>query len=99
LSTCSSHLMVVAIFFGSGIITYLRPKSSHSARTDKFLSLFYTIVTPMFNPLIYCLRNKDVGIEKISSEMDCIMTKTMTIKFGFYLSCFYELNLLFIQYF
>uniref|UniRef100_A0A8C0WBL7 Olfactory receptor n=1 Tax=Castor canadensis TaxID=51338 RepID=A0A8C0WBL7_CASCN len=61
-STCSSHLMVVAIFFGSGIITYLRPKSSHSARTDKFLSLLYTIVTPMFNPLIYCLRNKDVMV-------------------------------------
>ncbi|XP_020008531.2 olfactory receptor 10AG1-like [Castor canadensis] len=61
-STCSSHLMVVAIFFGSGIITYVRPKSSHSAKTDKLLSLFYTIVTPMFNPLIYCLRNKDVMV-------------------------------------
>lgn len=61
-STCSSHLIVVALFFGSGIITYMRPKSSHSARTDKFLSLFYTVVTPMFNPLIYCLRNKDVTI-------------------------------------
>ncbi|XP_012884528.1 PREDICTED: olfactory receptor 10AG1-like, partial [Dipodomys ordii] len=59
-STCSSHLMVVALFFGSGIVTYLRPKSSHSPRMDKFLSLFYTIVTPMFNPMIYCLRNKDV---------------------------------------
>ncbi|KAL1785952.1 olfactory receptor 10AG1-like, partial [Sigmodon hispidus] len=61
-STCSSHLIVVALFFGSGIITYLRPKSSHSATTDKFLSLFYTVVTPMFNPMIYCLRNKDVMI-------------------------------------
>uniref|UniRef100_A0A673U4D0 Olfactory receptor n=1 Tax=Suricata suricatta TaxID=37032 RepID=A0A673U4D0_SURSU len=59
-STCSSHLVVVALFFGSGIITYLRPKSSHSTGMDKFLSLFYTIVTPMFNPIIYCLRNKDV---------------------------------------
>ncbi|XP_008848814.1 olfactory receptor 10AG1-like [Nannospalax galili] len=59
-STCSSHLMVVALFFGSGIITYLRPKSTHSAGTDKFLSLFYTVVTPTFNPMIYCLRNKDV---------------------------------------
>nr|XP_002708967.1 olfactory receptor 10AG1-like [Oryctolagus cuniculus] len=59
-STCSSHLMVVALFFGSGIITYLRPKSSHSTGTDKFLSLFYTVVTPIFNPMIYCLRNKDV---------------------------------------
>ncbi|XP_021012091.1 olfactory receptor 10AG1-like isoform X1 [Mus caroli] len=61
-STCSSHLIVVALFFGSGIITYLRPKSSHSAGVDKFLSLFYTVVTPMFNPMIYCLRNKDVMI-------------------------------------
>ncbi|XP_069889033.1 olfactory receptor 10AG1-like [Dipodomys merriami] len=61
-STCSSHLMVVALFFGSGIVTYLRPKSSHSPRMDKFLSLFYTIVTPMFNPMIYCLRNKDVMV-------------------------------------
>ncbi|MBZ3883375.1 Olfactory receptor 10AG1 [Sciurus carolinensis] len=58
-STCSSHLMVVALFFGSGIITYLKPKSSYSAGADKFLSLFYTIVTPMFNPMIFCLRNKD----------------------------------------
>ncbi|XP_004683564.1 PREDICTED: olfactory receptor 10AG1-like [Condylura cristata] len=59
-STCSSHLIVVFLFFGSATITYLRPKSSHSAGTDKLLSLFYTIVTPMFNPLIYSLRNKDV---------------------------------------
>ncbi|KAM9578027.1 olfactory receptor 10AG1-like [Trichechus inunguis] len=61
-STCSSHLMVLALFFGSGIITYMRPKSSHSVGMDRFLSLFYTIVTPMFNPMIYCLRNKDVMV-------------------------------------
>ncbi|XP_002708962.2 olfactory receptor 10AG1-like [Oryctolagus cuniculus] len=59
-STCSSHLLVVVLFFGSATITYLRPKSNHSAGTDKLLSLFYTIVTPMFNPMIYSLRNKDV---------------------------------------
>ncbi|XP_076991521.1 olfactory receptor 10AG1-like isoform X2 [Tamandua tetradactyla] len=59
-STCSSHLLVVVLFFGSATITYLRPKSNHSARTDKLLSLFYTILTPMFNPMIYSLRNKDV---------------------------------------
>nr|XP_004667701.2 olfactory receptor 10AG1-like [Jaculus jaculus] len=59
-STCSSHLLVVVLFFGSATVTYLRPKSTHSARTDKLLSLFYTIVTPMFNPMIYSLRNKDV---------------------------------------
>nr|XP_004412052.2 PREDICTED: olfactory receptor 10AG1-like [Odobenus rosmarus divergens] len=61
-STCSSHLIIVALFFGSGIMTYLRPKSSHSTGMDKFLSLLYTIVTPMFNPIIYCLRNKDVMV-------------------------------------
>uniref|UniRef100_A0A4W2GM02 Olfactory receptor n=1 Tax=Bos indicus x Bos taurus TaxID=30522 RepID=A0A4W2GM02_BOBOX len=59
-STCSSHVMVVTLFFGSAIVTYLRPKSKNSSRTDKFLSLFYTVITPMFNPLIYTLRNKDV---------------------------------------
>ncbi|XP_058383470.1 olfactory receptor 10AG1-like [Diceros bicornis minor] len=59
-STCSSHLLVVVLFFGSVTITYLRPKSDHSSRTDKLLSLFYTIVTPIFNPMIYSLRNKDV---------------------------------------
>ncbi|EFB22446.1 hypothetical protein PANDA_016619, partial [Ailuropoda melanoleuca] len=61
-STCSSHLMVVALFFGSGIMMYMRPKSSHLTGMDKFLSLFYTVVTPMFNPIIYCLRNKDVMV-------------------------------------
>ncbi|XP_044537836.1 olfactory receptor 10AG1-like [Gracilinanus agilis] len=59
-STCSSHLIVVALFFGSAIIMNLRPKSTHSEGIDKILALFYTIVTPMFNPLIYSLRNKDV---------------------------------------
>ncbi|KAM6158026.1 olfactory receptor 10AG1-like [Rhynchocyon petersi] len=59
-STCSSHLMAVVLFFGTAIISYLRPKSSHAEGTDKMLSLFYTILTPMFNPMIYTLRNKDV---------------------------------------
>ncbi|XP_074083936.1 olfactory receptor 10AG1-like [Macrotis lagotis] len=59
-STCSSHLIVVVLFFGSATITYLRPKSAYAPGIDKVLSLFYTIVTPMFNPLIYGLRNKDV---------------------------------------
>ncbi|XP_048216472.1 olfactory receptor 10AG1-like [Perognathus longimembris pacificus] len=59
-STCSSHLLVVLLFFGSASIMYFRPKSKHSAGIDKLFSLFYTIVTPMFNPLIYSLRNKKV---------------------------------------
>lgn len=59
-STCSSHLMVVTLFFGSATIAYLRPKTQDSAGTDKVLSLLYTIATPLFNPMIYSLRNKDV---------------------------------------
>ncbi|XP_051820927.1 olfactory receptor 10AG1-like [Antechinus flavipes] len=59
-STCSSHLMVVGLFYGSGCIVYVRPKSSHSAKSDKFFSLFYTIVTSALNPMIYSMRNKDV---------------------------------------
>ncbi|XP_041524112.1 olfactory receptor 10AG1-like [Microtus oregoni] len=59
-STCSSHLLVIFLFFGSAADTYSRTKSTHSPETDKLFSLFYTIVTPMFNPLIYSLRNKDV---------------------------------------
>ncbi|KAK7795274.1 hypothetical protein U0070_025707, partial [Myodes glareolus] len=59
-STCSSRLMVVVLFFGSATINYFRPKSIHSPVTDQILSLSYTVVTPMLNPLIYSLRNKDV---------------------------------------
>ncbi|XP_027716662.1 olfactory receptor 10AG1-like [Vombatus ursinus] len=69
-STCSSHLMVVGLFFGSGIIIYLQPKSTHSSVTDKILSLFYTTLTPLCNPMIYCLRNKDfiMTIRKLLSK-------------------------------
>ncbi|XP_074132291.1 olfactory receptor 10AG1-like [Sminthopsis crassicaudata] len=59
-STCSSHLIVVSLFFGSGIISYLLPNSIKPAGVDKILSLMYSIVTPILNPLIYSLRNKDV---------------------------------------
>ena len=58
--TCGSHLMVVSLFYGSGIYTYLQPVHRYSESKGKFVALFYTIVTPMFNPLIYTLRNKDV---------------------------------------
>ncbi|NP_001000657.1 olfactory receptor Olr594 [Rattus norvegicus] len=59
-STCSSHLLVVVLFYGSATVTYLRPKSRHSPGTDKVFSLFYAIVISMLNPLIYSLRNKEV---------------------------------------
>uniref|UniRef100_A0A8C3T5Q2 Olfactory receptor n=1 Tax=Chelydra serpentina TaxID=8475 RepID=A0A8C3T5Q2_CHESE len=59
-NTCASHLAVVSLFYGTGISMYLQPPSSHSQDQDKMLSLFYTLVTPMLNPLIYTLRNKEV---------------------------------------
>ncbi|CAO2596668.1 Olfactory receptor 1086 [Lemmus lemmus] len=59
-STCGSHLTVVTVFYGTLIFMYVQPKSSHSFDTDKVASIFYTIIIPMLNPLIYSLRNKDV---------------------------------------
>ncbi|NXN31036.1 O10P1 protein, partial [Nycticryphes semicollaris] len=59
-STCSSHLAVVTLFYGSATVVYLKPRSRDSIDTDKYLALFYTIVTPVFNPVIYSLRNKEV---------------------------------------
>ncbi|XP_060997447.1 olfactory receptor 8K3-like [Dama dama] len=59
-STCGSHLTVVTVFYGTLTFMYVKPKSSHSFDTDKVASIFYTLVIPMLNPLIYSLRNKDV---------------------------------------
>ncbi|KAM6159416.1 olfactory receptor 8K3 [Rhynchocyon petersi] len=59
-STCGSHLTVVIVFYGTLIFMYVQPKSSHSIDSDKVASIFYTLVIPMLNPLIYSLRNKDV---------------------------------------
>ncbi|XP_037363772.1 olfactory receptor 8D4-like [Talpa occidentalis] len=59
-STCGSHLTAVVIFYGSLISTYLKPASSSSAIQEKVTSVFYTMVIPMLNPLIYSLRNKEV---------------------------------------
>jgi olfactory receptor len=59
-STCGSHLTVVIIFYGTLIFVYVQPKSSHSIDTDKLSSIFYTLIIPMLNPMIYSLRNKDV---------------------------------------
>ncbi|XP_004874806.1 olfactory receptor 2G3-like [Heterocephalus glaber] len=58
LSTCSSHLLVVTMYFGPGMYLYLQPSSKSSEA--KFMSFFYCVITPLLNPLIYTLRNKDV---------------------------------------
>ncbi|XP_057585370.1 olfactory receptor 8H1-like [Hippopotamus amphibius kiboko] len=59
-STCVSHLLGVTIFYGTMIFTYLKPSKSYSMGKDQVASVFYTIVIPMLNPLIYSLRNKVV---------------------------------------
>ncbi|XP_072471575.1 olfactory receptor 2L13-like [Notamacropus eugenii] len=59
-TTCSTHLTVVSFYYAPFVYTYLRPPSLHSPQEDKNLAVFYTILTPMLNPIIYSLRNKEV---------------------------------------
>ncbi|XP_062043090.1 olfactory receptor 2H2-like [Lepus europaeus] len=58
--TCTSHLLVVSLFYGTVTGVYLQPKNHYAHERGKFLTLFYTVVTPSLNPLIYTLRNKEV---------------------------------------
>ncbi|XP_019490109.1 PREDICTED: olfactory receptor 2D3-like [Hipposideros armiger] len=59
-STCGSHLTVVVLYYGSGIFAYMRPNSKTMNEKDKVISVFYSVMTSMLNPIIYSLRNKDV---------------------------------------
>ncbi|XP_015361869.1 olfactory receptor 2T27-like [Marmota marmota marmota] len=70
LATCSSHLIVVSLFFGPNIFIYMTFTSSHSPQQDQALSVFSNILTPMLNPIIYSLRNKEVvaALRKLSGR-------------------------------
>ncbi|KFO21764.1 olfactory receptor 1052 [Fukomys damarensis] len=59
-STCTSHLTAVTIFYGTLSFNYIQPSSRYSVQQEKVVSVFYTLVIPMLNPLIYSLRNKEV---------------------------------------
>ncbi|XP_004441786.1 PREDICTED: olfactory receptor 5V1-like [Ceratotherium simum simum] len=59
-STCASHLIIVLLYYGSAIFTYVRPLSAYSLEKDRLISVLYSVVTPMLNPMIYTLRNKDI---------------------------------------
>ncbi|KAM7236199.1 hypothetical protein CapIbe_013385 [Capra ibex] len=81
ISTCGSHMVAVTIFYGTLIFMYLQPKSNHSLDTDKMASVFYTVVIPMLNPLIYSLRNKEVkdASKKVLGK-GCEILKTLKLR-------------------
>ena len=70
LATCSSHMTVVTLFYGAAVYTYMLPASLHTPEKDMVVSVFYTIVTPLLNPLIYSFRNKNVteAMKKLLGE-------------------------------
>ncbi|XP_051011665.1 olfactory receptor 150-like [Acomys russatus] len=76
-STCSSHILAVAIFYGSTAFMYLQPSSVSSIDQGKVSSVFYTTVVPVLNPLIYSLRNKDVkaAFKKLLQKISFFKTK------------------------
>ncbi|XP_004593779.2 olfactory receptor 1L6-like [Ochotona princeps] len=71
-STCGSHLTVVALFYGTIISVYIRPSSTYSVTKDRVVTVIYTVVTPMLNPFIYSLRNKDMkqALRKLTRRTD-----------------------------
>ncbi|XP_053881211.1 olfactory receptor 1038-like [Malaclemys terrapin pileata] len=74
-STCTFHLIAVVLFYGIQLFMYLRPTSSYSMDTDKVASVFYTLVIPMLNPLIYSLRNTEVK-DALRKAMNKLLTNS-----------------------
>ncbi|XP_041432224.1 olfactory receptor 1019 [Xenopus laevis] len=84
-STCSSHIMVVTIFYGSAMAAYVKPKSSSVPDNDKIIALFYVFLTPLLNPFIYTIRNKDVkeSLKKMLSLERFLLRSIYTKSFLF----------------
>ncbi|XP_073510951.1 olfactory receptor 5P52-like [Phyllobates terribilis] len=61
-STCSSHLTVVTLYFGTLVTIYMVPPNGHTLTVNKLISFLYIVVTPLFNPVIYCLRNREIRV-------------------------------------
>ena len=78
-STCSSHLTVVTLFYGSICCVYVQPLSSYAVK-DRIVTVNYTVLTPMLNPFIYSLRNKDMkqGLERLLSRIKFQMNRLST---------------------
>ncbi|XP_004782295.1 olfactory receptor 8J3-like [Mustela nigripes] len=77
-STCASHMMAVTVFYGTLLFMYLQPQANYSLDTDKIASVFYTLVIPMLNPMIYSLRNKDVkaALQRFLANSCCSLKPT-----------------------
>ncbi|XP_029431453.1 olfactory receptor 1019-like [Rhinatrema bivittatum] len=78
-NTCASHFLCVTLFYGTVIFMYMRPSSQYTLDQDRVASVFYTVIIPMLNPLIYSLRNKDVkqAIRKILNKKVNIFTSIL----------------------
>ncbi|XP_039099315.1 olfactory receptor 7C2 [Hyaena hyaena] len=76
-STCGSHLSVVSLFYGTGLGVYLSSAATSSSRTSRVASVMYTIVTPMLNPFIYSLRNRD-----IKRALGQLLSRLVPLSFG-----------------
>ncbi|XP_062969332.1 olfactory receptor 2Z1-like [Cynocephalus volans] len=64
-TTCSSHITVVGLFYGAAVFMYMVPGTYHSPQQDNVVSLFYSLITPTLNPLIYSLRNREVRVSLV----------------------------------
>ncbi|KAM6217217.1 olfactory receptor 6N2-like [Rhynchocyon petersi] len=74
-STCSSHITVVTLFFGSAFIVYVRPPGTQAKGTDKQIALVYSLFTPLLNPIIYTLRNKEVkeAVRRVTQRIRTVL--------------------------
>ncbi|KAM9312313.1 olfactory receptor 11L1-like [Gastrophryne carolinensis] len=77
-STCGSHLSVVSVYYGTLITLYVAPSRGYSLNLNKVLSLLNTVITPLFNPIIYSLRNKDIRIV-LSKNIHYLMVNALRI--------------------
>ncbi|XP_069805766.1 olfactory receptor 5V1-like [Dendropsophus ebraccatus] len=84
-STCASHLTVVTLYYGAIMFMHLRPHYAYSPEQDRVVTILYTVVTPMLNPIIYSIRNKDVkkAIRRTMSSLIPYLVHIYTTVFFF----------------
>ncbi|XP_006896355.1 PREDICTED: olfactory receptor 6N2-like [Elephantulus edwardii] len=81
-STCTAHLSVVTIYFGTLIFMYVRPAVKYESNINKIVAIFYSVITPLLNPLIYTLRNKDVkeALKVLSTRIQKICHRSRSLQ-------------------